>query len=269
MLKHILLNIKSSKNINHLVAYHYVNVFKFYQYEDIINYISINNISEKELIIISDSIEIISQILNHNFCIIGYEHDDIHFAKLNINLILDIDCVSYSYLDSVLSHHYNLPWILFENKELIIVEPSTYDFPTIYQMYSCDSNSKNTYLHNYMNLEYESEKERFNSYINTQFKFYGYGIYNITFKENKVIIGQCGLYNDTNGNLCISYYVKPDYRKNNVAYICCNAVIEYAKKELCARKIHAHIYEDNLPSICLANKLGFIKEAPDLYVLYM
>lgn len=269
MLKHILINISDKETINSSSSFPTECVCFFDEFEEIIDLIKTKNLLKEEIIIISDSVLIISQAISQHFCTIGYEHNDISFSSLNTSLILNFDGISYSYLDSVLCHHFNKPWTLSDTSELIIIEPTLDDFNSIYQMYFGDAGVKNNYLLDYMNLDYMSEKERFISYINVQFKFYGYGLYNVVHKEKDDIVGQCGLYNDNDNNLCISYYIKPAYRKKNIAYNSCVPIIEYAKTELYAKKIYAHIYDENLASINLAKKLGFEYQAHGLYVLYL
>ena len=269
MLKHIL--ILTTKQYIHNMSFSFTDaaVNTFNRFNDILEYIKYNNTTKEELIIISDSIEIISKAISYNLCTIGYEHDNIDFSSVKTNLILGFDDISYSYLDSILCHFYNLPWKLADLKEIEIIEPIADDFNKLYNMYANDNTDKQTYLSEYMTLDYLSEKDIFISYVKNQFIFYGYGLYNIIYKSNNELIGQCGLYNDNDDRLCISYYIKPTYRKMNMAYTSCTAIIEYVKKELYVSKIYAHIHDNNIASIHLALKLGFIKETPSIYVLYI
>ena len=221
----------------------------------------------KEIIYISNKLDLILAAISKGICCIGYDNSSNLFNPKIKNIILDLSCISYMYLNTVLSHHNNEPATIFNDKDILIRELSTNDFDSIYEMFNCETLDNTNYLSSYMTQDYNTEKDKFQKYILTQYEFYGYGQYIIFSNLHKEIIGQCGFYEDNLGNIALSYYIKPKYRNMGLAYKSCSLLIEYATNELFFEEIYAHINDTNLSSINLITKLNFKKTDHCTYVL--
>lgn len=106
----------------------------------------------------------------------------------------------------------------------------------------------------------EEELEFTRAYIENMYKFYGYGIWLVCLKENDEIIGRAGLSNrqvDGVNELELGYVIGEAYQGSGYAHEACVAVCEFAKEQLYADKLVCFIEKENIPSVKLAEKLGF------------
>ena len=215
---------------------------------------------------ISQNLESLLEVIKLGVCCIGYDTDNSLFNPLLKNIILDTTSLTPLYINSLISHHNGRPAVIYEDNKLVIRELTFTDFDILYAMFNSDSPKSLVFLDGYMTDSYDVEKEKFNAYISNQYTFYGYGQYCIILKAFNTIIGQCGFYEDNAGNTCLSYYINSQYRRLGIAYKSCYMLLEYITKEICISSIYAHINEDNIPSINLINKLGFIHTSKDTYI---
>ncbi len=98
------------------------------------------------------------------------------------------------------------------------------------------------------------------AYIENMYKFYGYGIWVVCLKENGEVIGRAGLSNrqvDGVNELELGYVIDEKYQGFGYAYEACMAVCEFAKERLYVDKLVCFIEKKNIPSVRLAEKLGF------------
>jgi len=79
-------------------------------------------------------------------------------------------------------------------------------------------------------------------------------------KDDGVKIGTCGFHcwNHSIGCCDIGYDLFPDFWSKGYMYEAIQAVIAFAKNEMNIKKINACIYTENVKSIKLAEKCGFI-----------
>ena len=84
----------------------------------------------------------------------------------------------------------------------------------------------------------------------------------ITKRGNDKVIGSCGYKNLTQDNTKaeIGYEILVNYRRQGLMSEALNAVIRFAFKTMQLSYIKATVNPDNLPSINLLKKIGFIEE---------
>lgn len=85
----------------------------------------------------------------------------------------------------------------------------------------------------------------------------------ICLKENDEFIGAIGLYriNWDNHRSEIGYIINPDYSGKGYMHEACKALVKFAFEEVDFHTLEAVINADNIPSIKVVEKLGFVREA--------
>ena len=85
----------------------------------------------------------------------------------------------------------------------------------------------------------------------------GYGNYVIIRKSDKIIVGNCGLYNrDGVDGIDIGYALLPDYERNGYAFEATSKLLEVAENEFNLSKVSAITIKENRASQNLLEKLG-------------
>lgn len=111
---------------------------------------------------------------------------------------------------------------------------------------------------------YEDYEEEYNytlAYIKNMYDFYGYGIWIVVRKEDEEIIGRAGLSNrevDGETKLELGYVIAKEYQNQGYAYEICEAICDFVKEFLYENEIVCFMRKENIPSIKLAEKLGFV-----------
>ncbi len=80
-------------------------------------------------------------------------------------------------------------------------------------------------------------------------------------KRRPRIIGRAGLENRDYGNVVeleMGYVIDPRWQHRGIAYEVCSVIIEYARKNTGFERLNALTDEDNVASIALLEKLGFV-----------
>lgn len=131
------------------------------------------------------------------------------------------------------------------------------DLDRIYELYASEKITR--YIEGlYENREEELEFTR--SYIENMYQFYGYGIWVVCLKENDEIIGRAGISNrivDGINELELGYVIGEAYQGMGYAFEACVAICTFAKEQLCAEHMICFMEKENIPSVRLAERLGF------------
>jgi [ribosomal protein S5]-alanine N-acetyltransferase len=89
----------------------------------------------------------------------------------------------------------------------------------------------------------------------------GFGLYLVELKQTKTPIGMCGiLKRDALEHVDLGFAFMPDFRRQGYGFEAANAVLSYARNDLKLRDILAITNPDNVGSIKLLERLGFIFE---------
>lgn len=81
-------------------------------------------------------------------------------------------------------------------------------------------------------------------------------------RESDRYLGSCGLNPDPGGGLEIYYTVIPSEQRKGYATEAARAVVAYAFDELDADRLVAYVVPANVPSVRVAEKLGFVDDGP-------
>ncbi|MEY8354765.1 GNAT family N-acetyltransferase [Lachnospiraceae bacterium 54-53] len=115
-----------------------------------------------------------------------------------------------------------------------------------------------------------SEREALKDYIRCQYGFYEYGIWALVDRNTKRLVGKAGLRNlelfgpdefleaikNNDTPVELGYHIFSAFRQQGYGKEACRAILHYGA-EAVADRIYARIREDNLPSVKLAESLGF------------
>lgn len=170
-------------------------------------------------------------------------------------IIEGFDEIDYDFLNKMYQRSRHIPWTILETERCIVREITIEDIDSVYHIYD------NPIITQYVEGLYEDrneEREFTEAYIENMYGFYGYGMWVVVEKETKEIIGRAGLGNrDGYKELELGYVIDVDHQNRGYASEVCSAIMKYAKEKLGCSDMNAFIRKENIPSIRLAERLGF------------
>ena len=165
--------------------------------------------------------------------------------------------VDADFLNKVYQRHHRIPWTILETNRCFIRELTLDDLDDLFELYGggeIDKYTDSLY-------PYEEEKEFQRAYIENMYRYFGYGLWLVFFKENGKLVGRAGLehreYHDEI-ELELGYIIGAQYQGQGLATEVCEAILTYAKENTGFERINALIEDGNAASLKLANKLGFV-----------
>lgn len=167
----------------------------------------------------------------------------------------DWSCVSRRMAEQTARRKERLPWIICTGERVTVREASQEDWRAL----QCWGPFREW-----------PDQEAFQAYIDGQYSFYEYGLWLIEEKNTGLLLGRAGVWNpdeetcrrleeageQSETYLELGYEVFSPYQGQGFAAEACRAVMAYADWELECR-LCARIRPDNLPSLKLAERLGF------------
>jgi RimJ/RimL family protein N-acetyltransferase len=192
---------------------------------------------------------------------VGYERqgdgrEHLYHADMIVWSLDDLDGL---FFQRVYERHFGLPWEIARTEHLILRESTMEDFDELYDLY------QESGMADYMpGMEKEKEEERaeFQAYIQNMYPFYVYGMWSVIEKKSGKLVGRAGIENGSFGEntvLTVGYMIGHAYRGKGYGLETVRAVVNYAGEELEAEKLYASIHKDNLPSIRLIKRAGFVR----------
>ena len=170
--------------------------------------------------------------------------------------IEDIEFMSLERIKRMWQRHHRIPWTITETQRLVIREQTPEDLDALYEIYS-DADAAR-----YMENLYEDRNEEaayLRQYIDNQYRFYEYGIWAVTLKDDGKLIGRAGISTREGYDLPeIGYIIGKDYRRCGYAKEAVSAVLEYGREELGLSDYIAFSKTANTASAKLLKSLGFI-----------
>lgn len=218
-------------------------------------------VKPSECLVIEDSTHGIHGAVNAGMVSLGYINknsgdQDLSDADACFESFENLDM---NFINMIYSHKCGEPVTVIETERLIIREITVEDVSSLYELYKDDEITK------YMPALFENideEIEYTKQYINTVYKFYHYGMWLVILKGTGQIIGRVGFEykenEETNIVHELGYMIGKNYQRKGYAYESLMAVISLAKESYDISELFVEVSENNIASIELAKKIGFI-----------
>lgn len=163
--------------------------------------------------------------------------------------------IDYTFVNRIYQRAYGIPWRIVETARCVVRESVIEDLEKFYDIY-------NTQGMEYIEpmADYETEKEKLQSYIESRYPFYEYGMWTVLEKESGKVIGRAGIEERVvNGEekTELGYMLHYLYRRNGIGTEICQAMLDYAKTTLYIEEIYAFTHPQNVISQKMLIKLGF------------
>ena len=101
------------------------------------------------------------------------------FSGIGVEYAVEsFEAVDEKYLERVLRRHLGLPWNIIESDRVLIRELT----PEVYKFVSKEENAF-------------SDEEQYLAYLNSQYRFYEYGLWGIERREDGILVGTAGVWN--------------------------------------------------------------------------
>lgn len=163
----------------------------------------------------------------------------------------------FSSLDMAYRRLAGLPWEILETDRLLVRETTVRDVDSFYQIYADPSVTE--YMENLL-ADREEEIAYTESYIDTVYAFYGYGMWTVLEKGSGAVIGRAGISWREGYQLPeLGFLIGVPWQGRGYAFEVCSAVLDYAKEELEMTEVQALVQPENVKSLKLCGKLGFVR----------
>lgn len=229
------------------------------KYEEDVTKICYNgNCSKENLLVISDDNTVLQILKRRGFPAVGFYHDGNRAATFEgiSYAVTDVEDLTYRSYEQVYRRLQGLPWDILETGRLCIRESTVEDVEAFYRIYSDPS------ITEYMeDLFQDPARERayMQDYIKQMYGFYGFGMWTVTEKEEGKIVGRAGLNVREGYDLPeLGFVIDKRYQQRGYAEEACRAILNYAKEELDFDFVQALVIKENLASMKLLDKLGFV-----------
>lgn len=202
----------------------------------------------------------------------SYEHsaNSLSGARMLVEGFEEVDAL---FLERVYEREHHLPWEIARTDRWILREFTMDDMDGLVELYDQPGvsyrieNGKKVpgYIEPLLPREEEEEYQR--CYIENMYGYYGYGMWIVTENPNGEetdsprIIGRAGLENreyEDGVELEMGYVIDPRWQHQGIAYEVCSAIMEYAAEHTDFERLNALTEADNVASIALLEKLGFV-----------
>ena len=163
----------------------------------------------------------------------------------------------YASLDMAYRRLAGLPWEILETDRLLVRETTVQDVDCFYQIYAQPS------VTDYTEALFEDIDEEIaytESYIDTVYAFYGYGMWTVIKKDSLDVIGRAGISWREGYRLPeLGFVIGVPWQRQGYAFEVCSAILHYAGEELEMTQVQALVQPENARSVRLCEKLGFTK----------
>lgn len=171
-------------------------------------------------------------------------------------LVLGFEELDKEFVEMVYAFANKIPRVILETKRIRVREMEVDDYSKLVEVYESLKTEK------FVEQLYEKEAEEnyIKDYIESMYRFYGYGVWILEDKKTGNIIGRMG-YNNRLVNDKIEvefgYLIAKEYQNQGYATEVGKELIRYGFEKLYFEKINLFIEKDNIASIKLGEKLGF------------
>lgn len=218
-------------------------------------------VSWADCLMIADCEESVTWAGERHIAVLGYEPCGQTVSESSLSqlpmIVEGFEEVDYYFLERVYQRYHHLPWTVIETRRCLLREITLNDIDDLYRLYEPEEMTR------YMDGLYENrqkEEEYTKAYIQHMYRFYGYGLWLVVEKETGETIGRAGLgHLEVEGEvqLELGYLIARSRQRQGYAFEVCQGILDYAREATEFASIHCLIQKENLPSVRLAEKLGF------------
>lgn len=239
----------------------------------IVDSMNLKEVDKDHLLIVTDEADVFKKLYGAGFYVVVYYHEgnraeDFSGASYGIE---DLPAVEYESYDKAFRRLAGIPWDILETSRMKVRESIPEDVEEFYRIYSDPS------ITLFMEDLYENKEEEtayVKAYIEQVYGFYGFGLWTVLSKETGQVIGRAGLNVREGYELPeLGFVIDVEHQGKGYAYEVCQGILDYAGKELEFGAVQALVDENNLISIHLLEKLGFVYQgearADRRYLLYI
>lgn len=207
--------------------------------------------------IITDDSKIAEIYTKDGFCVLVFFHngnkeEDFSSIQYGIEGFEEIDL---SYLNYVYQRYHGLPLTILRTKRCILREIKIEDVDALYKIYQNKDVAK---FMDGMLEDRNEEIEYTRNYINKVYGYYDFGMWIVEDIETGEVIGRAGIeQKEREEAVELGYLISESKQRQGYAYEVCSGIINYVERELSFDKIYIYTKKENIPSIKLAEKLGF------------
>ncbi len=213
--------------------------------------------ADQDILYITDHAEILNSLLDSGCFAIVLRHEYNRLEDLSRALYVmeDIGDMEYDSFLKAYERLAGLPWHIAATKRLVLRETTVADVDDFYRIYQDPAITRYTEA-----LYHNREEERtyVKDYIQKVYGFYGYGIWTVLLRATGEIIGRAGIsWREGYDYPELGFVIAAHHQRNGYALEACQAVLEFACRELQFDTVQALIHPQNEASINLCRKLGF------------
>lgn len=215
--------------------------------------------AKKRVICISDSKQVLNEMMDKQIPVIAYvSNDEVSGELMSARYAIDcLNAIDYNYIDLVYHRTYMLPMMIAQTERLIIRELSEKDANQVKQIFEDKSIARiATGLYN----EEEELKHSLRRYYRENYQFFEYGYWGIFHRQNDEMIGLAG-FSNSSGNECLElgYAIRTDYRHKGYAQEAVLSILSYITRKKMGNTIEAVVEKGNVSSIKLLKAVGFTR----------
>lgn len=171
-------------------------------------------------------------------------------------LVLGFEELDKEFVEMVYAFSHRIPRVILETKRIRVREMEVSDYNKLIEVYETLKTEK------FVEQLYEKEAEEnyIKDYIESMYRFYGYGVWILEDKKTGNIIGRMGYNNrEVNDKIEVEfgYLIDKNYQNQGYATEVGKELIKYGFEKLYFEKINLFIEKDNIASLKLGEKLGF------------
>ena len=236
-----------------------------------------NNIDPENVLYIAATEESLRVAQRLGLATLGYDNRSDEHSSCSLNgvrmIVEGFEEVDALFLERVYEREHHLPWEIARTERWILREFTMDDMDGLVELYDQPGVSYRIengykipgYIEPLFSREEEEEYQR--CYIENMYGYYEYGMWIVTENPNEKktdsphIIGRAGLENreyEDGVELEMGYVIDPRWQHRGIAYEVCSAIIAYARENTEFECLNALTEADNVASIALLEKLGFI-----------
>lgn len=220
--------------------------------------IDVKEIDRTNILIVTDSSLVFNCLHGEGYYVIALYHEKnrqqtFQDARYVVENLSELEYRSY---EEAFQRLAGLPWSILETNRLKVRESTVFDVEEFYRIYSDPSI---TYYMEDLFPEKEQEIAYMKAYVDQIYGFYGYGLWTVILKETGKIIGRAGLSVREGYELPeLGFVIDVEHQRQGYAFEVCSAILNYAKSELEFEAVQALADENNVASVHLLEKLGFV-----------